>query len=88
MNRFTDNKKIWNTVKPLFSDNVGGSQKITLVKDGKIISNDNEIAVTFNNFFRDAVTSLNISTNKMLETDTTELSDHVDIAIKKIREPS
>ena len=48
---YTDNKKFWSTVKPLFSHNNGGSQKITLIKDEKIISNDEEVANTFNNFF-------------------------------------
>ena len=37
---YTDNKKFWKTVKPLFSNSTGGSQKITLAK-------------TFNDFFID-----------------------------------
>ena len=40
MNNYIDNKKFWNTMKPLFSNFGGGSQKITLDKDDKIISND------------------------------------------------
>ena len=55
MNNYTDNKKFWNTVKPLFSTYGGGSQKITLVKDDNIISNDEEVAETFNKFFIDSV---------------------------------
>ena len=51
-NNFTDNKKFWNTVKPLFSKNGGGSEKIMLVKDGKIVSNDEEVAEVFNQFFK------------------------------------
>ena len=51
MNNYTDNKKFWKTVKPLFSNCGGGSQKITLIEDGEIISNDQEVAETFNTFF-------------------------------------
>ena len=51
MNNYTDNKKFWKTVKPLFSNYGGGSQKITLIEDGEIISNNQEVAETFNTFF-------------------------------------
>ena len=51
MNHYTDNKKFWNTVKPLFSNYCGGSQKITWIEDGEIISNDQEVAETFNNLY-------------------------------------
>ena len=80
---FTDNKKFWNTVKPLFSNSGGGSQKITLVKDDKIISSDKEVAETFNDFFKNSVKSLNISENNCLKTDTKNLTDPIKIAIKK-----
>ena len=39
MNNYTDNKKFWNTVKPLFS-NYGGPQKITLIEDENIITSE------------------------------------------------
>ena len=58
MNNYTDNKKFWNKVKPLFSNYGGGSQKITLIEDGEIISNDQEVAETFNNFYINSVKSL------------------------------
>ena len=47
MNNYTDKKRFWNIVKQLFSNYNGGSQKITLVKDENIISNDEELAKTF-----------------------------------------
>ena len=56
MNNYTDNKKFWNTVKPLFSNYGGGSQKIALI-DGEIIF---LIAATFNNFFINSVKSLEV----------------------------
>ena len=82
INNFTDNKKFWNTVKPLFSNNGGGSQKITLVKDDKIISCDKEVAETFNDFFKTSVKSLNITQN-LFKTNTEYLTDPIKIAIKK-----
>ena len=59
-----DNKIFWRKVKPLFSDKVNLQIKISLVKKGnalsdpeissevdKVISDDREIAETFNDFF-------------------------------------
>ena len=80
---FTDNRKFWTTVQPLFSENGGGSEKITLVKDEKIISDDREVAETFNQFFKESVQSLNINENRLLQTDTGDLNDPVEIALKK-----
>ena len=83
MNNFIDNKKIWNTVKPLFTNNGGGSQKITIGKDDKIISDDKEVAETFNEFFKNSVKSLHIPQNTCLINNTGNLIDPVDIALKK-----
>ena len=41
ISKFTDNKKFWNT------DDDGVSQIITMVNDGKIISDDKALAETF-----------------------------------------
>ena len=80
---YTDNKKFWKTVKPLFSNSTGGSQKITLVNGKEIISNDEEIAKTFHDFFIDSVKSMNINGNNDVLTDVEGLTDPVDIALKK-----
>ena len=48
MKNFTDNKKFWNTVKPLFSNFDGGSRKVTLFEGDEIISNGEDIATTLN----------------------------------------
>ena len=61
-----------------------GSQKITLVKEDNIILNDKEVAETFNKFFLNAVKSLNILQNEYLMTDSGNLADPVEIAMKKI----
>ena len=52
INNYTDNKKNWDTVKPLFSNYGRGDN---------IISNDEEVAETFNTFFIDSVESLDIT---------------------------
>ena len=57
----TDNKKFWKTMKPFFSDKVSGSVGITLVENEAIISEDQIVAETFNNFFANGVKSLNIN---------------------------
>ena len=55
-----DNKKFWKTLKPLVSDKrTCGSSKINLVVDDKNLPNGKEIVETFNNYFNNAVKSLN-----------------------------
>ena len=66
LKNFTDNKKFWNIVKPLFSKSNGGSRKITLVENEEVITDDKEVAETFNTFFDKAVTSLDIQINPFL----------------------
>ena len=79
----TDNKRFWNTTKPLFSDKGGGKENIVLVKGDKIISDDAEVAQTFNDFFENNISSLGITENRfLLSAINTELSD-VDEAIAK-----
>ena len=55
-----DNKKFWTAVKPLFSDKVKLRNKITLIEDENIFSEDKEVAEKLNIFFINAVTNLNI----------------------------
>ena len=59
----TDNKLFWKTVKPVFSDKVKSQDAITIIDEGNIISDDNEVAITFKNFFANAVKELNINRN-------------------------
>ena len=57
----TDNKQFWRTVKPLFSDKIKSSEKITLVEkretldmdgniDNEVVNDDVKIAEIFNRF--------------------------------------
>ena len=84
LNNYIDNKKFWNTVKPLFSKVKGGSQRITLVENEEVITDNKEIAETFGSFFEKAVSSLDIKINPFLLNDPSELKNPVDIALKKL----
>ena len=55
-----DNKKFWKTVKPLFSDKVKSSEKITLVHEGKIVTTDDENGKILNSLFSNVVKHLKI----------------------------
>ena len=61
------------------------SEKITLVSDDKIFSNDLEIAEKLNEFFKNAVNNLNLSSDKDLLLSTMHLSGPVQIAIEKYK---
>ena len=56
----SDNKKFWKYIKPLFSGKSKSKSKITLIKGDEIISEDQEVAETLNNYFIDAVQNLDI----------------------------
>ena len=55
----TDNKKVWKTVKPLFTDKGMNHDKIILVENDEIISQSKQISESMNNFFADAIINLN-----------------------------
>ena len=57
--KIIDNKHFWQTVKPFFLDKNRVKNKITLIEDkNKIVSDNNLVAETFNNFFTNIVPSL------------------------------
>ena len=53
-----DNKKIWKTAKPLFSDKLFHRDIISLTGKEKTITKDLQIAEIFNNYFSNVVRSL------------------------------
>ena len=55
-----DNKKFWKTVSPLFSEKHKISEKITLIEGDTIISDDSQVAETFNAHFSNATAKLDI----------------------------
>ena len=54
------NWKIWKTVKPMLSNKFVNNEKITLVDNEKVITNDKEIAKVLNDFFSNIIKTLNI----------------------------
>ena len=63
ISKVTDNRAFWKIVKPKISDKVKIRSKITLVEDDKILSQDAEIAKTFNEYFIN-ISILNIPNNQ------------------------
>ena len=81
LNKITDNKKFWSTVKPPFA-NKGGKDNIILVTGEEVRSDDTEIAQKFNEFFKNCTNSLNITENKLLLTSTNDVFNGVDESIQ------
>ena len=54
----TDNKQFWKTMKPFLSDKCNNASKISLVHKNNVISEDQELVNTFNDFFEHAVDNL------------------------------
>ena len=85
LNNITDNKTFWGTVNPLFNNKGGNRDNIVLVNGDKIISDDKEVAQTFNDFFKNSVKSLNISENKFLITETDDIIGSVEESINRFQ---
>ena len=73
----------WKRVQSLVSDKGVNTTKISLVDEGKTVTQDKKVAKTLNQYFSTAVSSLDIIENKSLLTETENLEDPVEIAIKK-----
>ena len=91
----TDNKTFWKTVKPFLTDKVKIKSKITLLEKKQkenqaetfeeIISDDKEIAETFNEFFINIVPNLKISTDHFQNSDFQVTENPVLNAINKYK---
>ena len=61
LNIFDDNKKLWQRIKPLFSDKQKALQNdIILLENNKIVSDKEEIAEKMKTFFIETVDNLEI----------------------------
>ena len=79
----TDNKKFCKTVNPFFSEKLQSNNKIVLIEDETIISNDVEVAETMNEFFVTVMDSLGINENSNYENATEGITDPIDKAVHK-----
>ena len=69
--KVTDNRTVWKTVVPLFSNKFSNSEKINLTEGNKTISNDDELCRVFNSFFSKTVDELKIPNNSNYKLDST-----------------
>ena len=67
---------------PLFGDKGGTRDKIILVKDSNIISDDTEVAEAFNDYFKNATEYLKIGENQVLTNPISHPKSDVEDAIK------
>ena len=79
----TDNRKIWKTVKPVFSNEIQTTSSVTLIEDWRMITEDGKIAEIFNHYFANITGSLGISEDQSLLSGTNGIKDPVEKAIKK-----
>ena len=56
----TDYKKIWQTIKSFLSEKTKSREKITLIENENLVSDDAEVANCLNNFFSNIVKNLEI----------------------------
>ena len=79
----TDKRKFWKTVSPLFSEKAFHRECITLKESNKTITNNVELAETFNTFFTKIVPNLNIVNNIGDNITNPNITDLVFCAIQK-----
>ena len=83
VNHIKDNKNIWRVVKPNFSNKILGTNRVMLRDGGKIISDTEKVADTFNKFFVNIGKTLKIDKDKQFLVETKDVFDPVLKAIKK-----
>ena len=77
-----NNKRFWKTIKPLLSDKQTSSENIILLEGNNLITEDQKVAETLNNFFIKAVPNLNLEINKTFLSCTEGISDPILKVIK------
>ena len=77
----TDNRKFWKAISPLFSKKA--LKDITLKESNKTITNNAELAETFNTFFSKIVPNLNIDSNLGNNITNANITDPVFCAVQK-----
>ena len=78
-----DNKKFWKTIKSFFSDKSNNFENISLIENGNLLTDDFEIAETFNKYFQNLVPNLALKIPSKLLCQTPENGDEILAAIYK-----
>ena len=79
----SDNKKFWQTISPLLSEKSFRKETIILKDSNRAITNNHELAETFNTFFSKITQNLKLDRNLVEITENLNISDLVIKAIKK-----
>ena len=79
----SDNRKFWKTVGPVFSEKAFHKESIILINNNKTISNNEELAETFNKRFSKLMESLDIGKTLASNIASSDIIDPVFNAIKK-----
>ena len=80
-----NSRKLWKTFKPMLSHKETFSDKIILVENEKVVSDDSEIATCFNDYFTDITKSLDIKLWPTSE-ENEQITDKVVKAIDKYKD--
>ena len=87
INNIADNKKFWQTVKPLFSDKINHRETINLIDNKVTLSNDEEIAETLNKYFCNIAKDLSLPENPSINEPSVELfTDPVILGLEKYKD--
>ena len=72
----------WKTVKPFFTCEGMNHNKVILVEDDKITSENEQVSESLNNYFVDVIINLNIPQYKDPTFNTSAIDDPVTIALE------
>ena len=79
----SDNKKFWQTISSLFSEKAFRKETIILKDSNRTMTNNHELAETFNTFFSNITQNLKLNSNLVEIAENPNISDPVSKAIKK-----
>ena len=84
INNIADNKKFWQTVKPLFSYKINYRETINLIDNEVTLSNGEEIAETITKYFCNITKNLSLPESPSIMEPSVELfADPVILALEK-----
>ena len=83
----SDNKLFWKTVRPFFSNNGSHRGNIKLVEGVKLLQDDSEVVEQLNNFFKEAVSTLDVNEDSYIinPENGVHISDPIEKAITKFK---
>jgi len=79
----SDNKEFWKNILPLFSEKRKTTNKITLVENDTVSSEDKAVAEKLSDYFDDVVRTLQISNNSYIVNEEKNITDPVEKAIQE-----